>query len=105
VDVTPSRSVENLDRLADALRELDARIRTADLEGVVFPLEGAFLAAQPRMLNLTTNAGDIDLMFAPAGFEQGYDQLLAESEEVELLAGTVTRVASLRAIITSKEAA
>jgi hypothetical protein len=44
-------------------------------------------------------------MFAPAGFEQGYDQLLAESEEVELLAGTVTRVASLRAIITSKEAA
>ncbi|MCC5952236.1 MAG: hypothetical protein JJU45_09095 [Acidimicrobiia bacterium] len=105
VDVTPDRSVENLDRLAAALRELDARIRTAEPDGVVFPIDGAFLAAQPRMLNLVTNAGDLDLTFAPAGFEGGFEPLFSESEEVELVDGSLTLVAGLEAIIRSKEAA
>ncbi|MFV0315641.1 MAG: hypothetical protein ACK5O2_01605 [Microthrixaceae bacterium] len=49
VAVTPRRDAANLDRLAAALRELDARIRTGDPDGVVFPIDGPFLAAQPRM--------------------------------------------------------
>lgn len=105
VDVTPRRDVENLDRLAAALRELDARIRTNEPEGVVFPIDGPFLAAQPRMLNLTTTAGDLDLTFVPAGFAGGYDELSLQSDLVELVDGTLTRVATLRAIIRSKEAA
>lgn len=105
VDVTPDRDAANLERLAGALRELEARIRTADPDGVVFPIDGAFLAAQPRMLNLTTSAGDLDLTFVPAGFDGGFDQLEAESDLVELVEGLMTRVARLPAIIRSKEAA
>jgi len=105
VDVTPDRRRENLDRLAGALRELEARIRTTDPDGVVFPVDGAFLAAQPRMLNLTTAAGDVDLTFVPAGFEGGFDDLCVESDPVELVDGVIVRVATLRAIIRSKEAA
>lgn len=105
VDVTPSRDADNLDRLAAALVELDARIRTADPDGVVFPIDGAFLAAQARMLNLTTNAGDLDVAFTPAGFDGGFEQLCAESDPVALVEGVMTRVASLHAIIRSKQAA
>lgn len=105
VDITPSRQLDNLDRLAAALRELDARIRTGDVDGVVFPIDGAFLAAQPRMLNLTTSAGDLDLAFAPAAFDGGYDELLDESSTIELGDGITTRVATLEAIIRSKETA
>lgn len=105
IDVTPDRDPANLDRLAAALRELDARIRTSEPEGVVFPVDGPFIAAQPRMLNLTTNAGDVDLTFTPAGFEGGFDDLLSESDPVELVAGASTRVARLAAIIRSKETA
>ncbi len=105
VDVTPGRSGANLDRLAAALQELDARIRTGDPDGVVFPIDGSFLTAQPRMLNLTTSAGDLDLTFFPAGFEGGYHELSIESDPLELVDGVTTRVARLRAIIRSKEAA
>jgi hypothetical protein len=105
VDVTPDRSAENLDRLAAALRELEARIRTAEPEGVVFPIDAEFLAAQPRMLNLVTSAGDLDIAFTPAGFEDGYSGLIGESDRIELVAGTTTQVAGLAAIIRSKEVA
>jgi hypothetical protein len=43
------------------------RIRTADPDGVVVPIDSAFLAAQPRTLGLTTNARDLDEAFTPAG--------------------------------------
>lgn len=105
VDVTPDRSAENLDRLAAALRELEARIRTAEPEGVMVPIDAEFLAAQPRMLNLVTSAGDLDITFTPAGFEDGYSGLIGESDRIELVAGTTTQVAGLAAIIRSKEAA
>jgi hypothetical protein len=104
VDITPRRSGDNLDRLAAALRELNARIRTS-AEPVVFPIEGGFLAAQPHMLNLTTDAGDLDLTFAPAGFPDGFPQLRRQAVEVALVDRGVTLVASLRDIIRSKEAA
>ena len=57
------------------------------------------------MLNLTTSVGDLDLAFVPAGFDGGYDELRVESDMLELVAGVKTRVARLRAIIRSKEAA
>ena len=105
VDDPPDRRPPNRDPLDSVLTELGARIRTSDPEGVVFPVDGAFLAAQPRMLNLTTDAGDVDLTFVPAGFEGGFDELSVESDPVELVDGVIVRVAKLRAIIRSKEAA
>lgn len=104
VDVTPSRDEENLRRLAAALRELGARIRTSDPQGVAFPIDSAFLSAQPRMLNLVTVAGDLDLVFVPEGYEGGFEQLRDESVELEIVDGASTRVATLRAIVRSKEA-
>jgi hypothetical protein len=104
VDITPERSRENLDRLAAALRVLGAKLRT-DGDPVEFPIDGAFLAAQPHMLNLTTVAGDLDLTITPAGYPRGYDDLASTSVAFDLGAGGPTRVAALRDIIASKEAA
>lgn len=82
VDITPARDRANMDRLAAALHDLRARIRTAnEPEGVEFPLDGGFLAAQPLMLNLTTDAGDVDLALAPSGFTAGYDALAPRAVE------------------------
>lgn len=106
VDIAPSRALVNLERLADALREMDARIRVPDdPEGVAFPVDAAFLAAQPLMLNLLTTAGDLDLTFAPAGFAGGYDDLHPAAVSVHLVDGGETAVAALDDIIESKRQA
>jgi hypothetical protein len=108
VDLTPARDQPNLDRLGDALLELQARLRTAnELEGVEFPCNGRFIAAMPLMLmlNLTTIAGDIDLALAPSGFAEGYDALAPRAVEVDFGNGAVVLVAALDDIITSKRTA
>src|SRR5438477_4105058 len=74
VDICPALDPENLRRLAAALEEMDARIRTPDApEGVRFPHDAAFLA-NVQMLNLTTLFGDLDLSFRPSGTD-GYADL------------------------------
>lgn len=105
LDIAPQRDRENLDRLAAVLRELNARPRVANDDGVEFPTDGAFLAAQPHMLNLTTDAGDLDLTISPAGFPDGYDDLIDTSVEMDLGDGGLVRVAALRDVIRSKEVA
>jgi hypothetical protein len=103
VDVCPSREPPNLDRLAVALAELDARIRTPDSpEGVSFPHEGAFLA-NVELLNLVTLYGDLDLTFRPAGTE-GFADLARRAEKV-MIRGVGVSVAALEDVIRSKEAA
>jgi len=104
IDITPSRDADNLSRLVDALRDLDARIRTpSDPDGVRFPLAAEFLA-EAVARTLTTRAGDLDLCFEPAG-TQGYDDLAREASRIELESGLTVTVASLRDVIRSKEAA
>lgn len=106
IDITPDRNRRNLDRLARALEELNARIRTSnEPEGVEFPCTGAFLAAQPLMLNLTTDAGDVDVALRPAGFVEGFDALAPRAVEVDFGSGVVALVAALDDIIASKRAA
>ena len=105
LDIAPERSRRNLDRLAAALRALNAKIRTGDDEGVEFPTDGAFIAAQPLMLNLVTDAGQLDLTMTPAAFPNGYDDLIGRAVALDLGAGKATLVASLRDVIASKEAA
>jgi len=103
LDVTPERSRENLERLALALADLDAKLRNpASPAGVPFPLEAGMLAAADSW-TLTTRAGDLDLMFEPAG-TQGYEDLRRGARR-ERIAGVRVAVAALADVIRSKEAA
>ncbi len=102
-DICPSPAPDNLQRLAHALHDLEARIRTPDTPGgVAFPHEPRFLAGV-QMLNLVTRAGDLDLSFTPAG-TAGYADLSVQASRMVILGVPVT-VAALEDVIRSKEAA
>lgn len=103
IDVTPAADRENLERLASALRELGARLRTAEPGGVAFQVDARTLSGA-EMWTLTTSAGDLDLCFVPAG-TRGYDDLRREASRERLGSGLSVPVASLRDVIRSKEAA
>jgi len=103
VDVVPDRTHENLERLAAALRSLDARIRTeGGPEGLPFDFTAKSLGTS-AMWNLVTTAGAIDLAFEPSG-TRGYPDLRRDAFEIDLDGMTIT-VASLADVIRSKEAA
>jgi hypothetical protein len=107
LDVVPARAARNLDRLAAALRTLGARIRAADVPaGLPFDCSGGFFRnfAEDAILNLSTRAGDLDLMFRPSG-TQGYADLKRAAVEIEAAEGVRILVASLADIVRSKEAA
>jgi hypothetical protein len=91
------------DDVALALRDLDAKLRSASApEGVPFPIEPEMLATADSW-TLTTRAGGIDLMFLPAG-TQGYNDLRSGASH-ERIAGVTVSVAALADVIRSKEAA
>jgi hypothetical protein len=103
VDICPSTEPSNLERLAAALREMEARLRTPDVaEGVRFPCDSTFLA-NVQLLNLVTRFGDLDLSFRPSGTE-GFSDLFRGAVEVNLR-GLRVAVAALEDVIRSKEAA
>jgi hypothetical protein len=104
VDVTPATTRQNLDRLAAALRELHARIRTEGApDGLPFSTSAEALAGQ-RILNLQTTYGELDLTIRPAAFEGGYDELATRA--LRRSVGNVqVRVAALADVIRYKEAA
>lgn len=104
IDVSPATNAENLERLAAALRELGARLRTStDPDGVPFPVDAEMLRSSD-MWTLTTSVGDLDIHFRPAG-TRGYDDLRREASREHLARGLTVAVASLRDVIRSKEAA
>ena len=103
VDVCPARDSDNLERLAQALREMDARIRTADVPGGLgFGCDAAFLAGV-ALLNLVTRFGDLDLSFTPSGTE-GYPDLERRAQHMKIHDLEIP-VAALDDVIRSKEAA
>jgi len=102
-DVCPDLRPDNLERLAVALRELKARIRTEGVEGgLPFSCDAAFLS-RVALLNLETEAGDLDLSFAPAG-TSGYDDLVSRVARFDL-DGIIAPTAALLDVIRSKSAA
>jgi hypothetical protein len=103
VDITPAKALDNLDRLAAALVELDARPRLPDGSGLAFPIEGRTLA-QADSWTMTTPFGDLDAVFMPAG-TAGYEDLRRGAIEIEVGDGLRVWIASLADVIRSKEAA
>ena len=102
-DITPAQDRENLERLAAALRELEARIYTAQSpEGLPFDCSAAMLA-RGEIWNLVTAAGRLDIAFKPSG-TAGYDDLAQQALHVPVYDATLF-VARLEDIIRSKEAA
>lgn len=62
------------------LRELGAGIRVGDLAlGLPFDCSAESLR-EPRILRLRTSAGDLDLMFVPAYFPEGYEGLVESAQ-------------------------
>lgn len=103
-DLCPARDTDNLERLAGALRDMEARIRTPDVPaGLAFACDAAFLA-QMQMVNLITRFGDLDLSFAPSG-TSGYEDLKRGVVNYDLGDGLIAPVAALEDVIRSKEAA
>jgi hypothetical protein len=77
IDVTPAATESNLETLAVALNELDARFRVPDgpPDGVEVPggITAPWLAGMVR-ITLMTSAGPLDIALRPDG-TAGYDDL------------------------------
>ena len=84
LDITPSRSPENLIRLAKVFDEIDAALATAGEYGTWFPRHPISNWAQYDMIHLVTMFGLLDLVFAPEGSEDGFNELIRESQKLQL---------------------
>jgi hypothetical protein len=104
IDVIPSRDFENLEKLASALKEMNAAIRTSD-GPIQTRIDAAFIANMPNMLNLVTDFGDMDLVFKPAGRLSDFEHWNERAVSAQLEPGLVVAVAALDDIIASKSAA
>jgi transcriptional regulator with XRE-family HTH domain len=103
VDICPRRSAANLERLARALRVLDAHVRVEPGDVVVaFPRDADFLA-RVDTLNTSTRLGDVDISFQPSG-TAGFEDLRRAAESMEV-GEALVRVSALADVIRSKEAA
>lgn len=101
-DITPASDRPNLDRLAAALKDLDAKVYTESVpEGLAFDRSAAALG-RAKTWNLVTGAGRLDIAFVPAG-TKGYEDLARGAERFEAF-GVHFLAASLDDIIRSKEA-
>jgi len=102
-DITPARDSDNLQRLAAALRELEARVYTESVpEGLAFDCSPQSLA-RADLWNLVTSAGRLDVAFMPSGTD-GYDDLIRNAVQFDVF-GASLHAASLEDIVRSKEAA
>jgi hypothetical protein len=101
VDICPARDRRNLDRLAEALQSLHARLRGAPAD-VPFLLDGRTLEAGDHF-TFATDVGPMDCLGTPAGTD-GFVDLDASASD-EDLDGLIVRVASLDDLIRMKRAA
>lgn len=107
LDVVPEPSRGNLERLASALRELSARIRTESApDGLPFDCSREFFQnlSPEAIVKMTTDAGDLDVTFVPTG-TQGYSDLKRQAIVVRVADRVTVLVAALEDVIRSKEAA
>lgn len=105
IDVTPATRRANLSRLADALTDLGALLRTAtEPDGVPFPFDPALLESS-NVWTMTTRLGDLDLVMVPAGTD-GYTDLARDADELKVSTEPelLVSVISLADVIRSKAA-
>jgi hypothetical protein len=100
LDIVPSREPGNVERLAETLRDLHAKLRTSG-GPIDFPIEADYLGRVDSW-TLLTPLGELDILFEPAG-TGGYADLRRDAQEVTL--GVPVLVASLNDVIRMKEAA
>jgi hypothetical protein len=104
VDICPSSDEANLSNLADALRQLGARLRVeGDPEGVAFDPHLDMLR-QVTTMTMITDQGPIDLSFTPSGFPDGFPSL-REHASIVVVGAVDLPVASLEDVVISKRAA
>lgn len=104
VDICPARDLENLQRLASALRSIGAKIRTDDVpEGLAFACDELFFR-NVDLVNLTTIHGDIDVSFVPSG-TRGYAELSQGARPLAIGNQLAPLIADLEDVIRSKQAA
>lgn len=104
IDVCYERSADNMNRLADALRELNAELRVAGVdEDLPFILDGRTIAAGDSF-TFQSDAGDLDVLSTPSG-TAGFRDLDADATSYDLGDGLIVRVVSLDDLIRMKEAA
>ena len=101
VDIAYARDVPNLERLASALRELDARLRGAPRD-LPFRLDARTLKAGAHF-TFETPHGSLDILTDPDGAPP-YDKLKAGAGEPAEVEGKLLYVASLDHLIAMKEA-
>ena len=101
IDICYERSAENLERLASALREVNATLRGAK-PGLPFRLDAASLG-RGDTFTFATDLGWIDIIGTPAG-TQGYRDLAATADSL-LLFGHHVQIAGVLDLIRMKRAA
>ena len=101
IDLCYARDADNLEHLADALREVHADLRGAE-PGLQFRLDAMTLAKGDSFM-FTTDIGWVDILGTPAGVT-GYDDLARTADAFELFGHRVL-VASLEDLIRMKRAA
>jgi hypothetical protein len=102
VDICYARDQSNLERLAEALLELEARLRGVD-DDVPFILDAKTLA-NGQNFTFMTKDGPLDALGMPAGVN-GFDELIANVVEFDLGDGLVLPVCDLDDLIRMKRAA
>jgi len=101
-DICYARDQANLERLADALGELHARLRGVD-DDVPFRLDARSLA-NGQNFTFTTTDGPLDVLGMPAGVD-GFEELSRNAVEFDVGEGMILRVCDLDDLIRMKRAA
>jgi hypothetical protein len=101
LDICYSREPSNLEKLAAALKELNARLRGVRAQ-VTFKLDARTLAAGDHF-TFATDAGDLDCLGTPTG-TSGYEGLKKGAEQMDV-DGLKVWVVSLDELIAMKRAA
>lgn len=101
LDICNARDAKDLERLAGALRALEARLRGAPPD-VPFQLDARTLRAGDHF-TFSTSAGPLDILGTPAG-TTGFADLDAKATN-EVVDGITFRVAALDDLIRMKRAA
>ena len=105
IDFTPDLGQDNLERIAETLKDLEAQTMYRGLVLDILP-DARGLARTP-VWTMTCPHGNFDLVFDPAGLD-GYQQLLPTAHPVSINAGgqrITVLCADLADIVRSKETA